>query len=59
MVVHTFDSSPWEPEADGSEFEVNLVHKVSYRIARATLSQIKEGWGRKKTNLNNICSGSI
>lgn len=50
MVVHTFDSSPWEPEADGSEFEVNLVHKVSYRIARATLSQKKskrEG-GRKK-----------
>lgn len=61
MVVHTFDSSPWEPEADGSEFEVNLVHKVSYRIARATLSQ-KNQKGRgeeKKTNLNNICLGSI
>lgn len=61
MVVHTFDSSPWEPEADGSEFEVSLVHKVSYRIARATLSQKnqKGGGEKKQRNLNNICSGSI
>ena len=48
MVVHTFDPSTWEAEADGSVFEVNLVHKVSYRAARAILSQ-KQNRTKQKT----------
>lgn len=55
--VHTFYSRPWGPEADGSEFEVNLIHKVSYRIARGTLSQKNQKGGKRKKkqrNINNI-----
>lgn len=48
--VHTFYSRPWGPEADGSEFEVNLIHKVSYRIARGTLSQKNQKGGKRKKN---------
>jgi hypothetical protein len=35
MVVHAFNPSTWEAEAEISEFVASLVYKVSSRIARA------------------------
>lgn len=39
MVVHTFDVSNWEAEADLFGFKVILVHLVSSRTARITVSK--------------------
>jgi hypothetical protein len=36
VVVHAFNSSTQEVEADLCEFEVSLVYRASSRIARAT-----------------------
>ena len=33
-MAHAFNSGTWEAEADLSEFEANLVYKVSSRTAR-------------------------
>jgi hypothetical protein len=36
IVVHTFNPSTWESEAEGSEFKASLVCRVSSRTARTT-----------------------
>ena len=52
--MHTFEPSPWEAEAGGSEFKASLVSRVSSRIAKATQrnSQKKErkGEGGEQTD---------
>jgi hypothetical protein len=40
VVVHTFNPTTQEAEAGGSrEFEASLVHRVSFRPAKATLKK--------------------
>jgi hypothetical protein len=36
VLVHTFNPSPQEAEAGGSEFEANLVYKVNSKTAKDT-----------------------
>jgi hypothetical protein len=47
-VENAFNPSTWEAEAGRSEFETNLVYKVSFRPARAT--QRDPVSKRKQTN---------
>jgi hypothetical protein len=46
MVAHTFNPSTREAERRISEFEANLVYKVSSRTARATQRNPDSGGGR-------------
>jgi hypothetical protein len=52
MVVYAFNPSTWEAEAGRSqisEFKASLIHRVSYRTARA-VTQRNPGYKTKQTN---------
>jgi hypothetical protein len=53
VVVHAFNPTTWEAEGRGrriSEFEANLVYRVSSRTARAT--QRNPDLKKKKKNMH-------
>jgi hypothetical protein len=59
-MAHAFNPSTWEAEADGSEFEVSLVNRVSSRTARATQRDPRPclaGEGKSHCNANSAASG--
>ena len=55
MVVHTFNPSTQETEADRSEFKASLVYKASSRTARATQKNLAWRRGRKAPTKPKLC----
>jgi hypothetical protein len=53
-MAHTFNSSTWEAEAGGFEFEASLVYRVTSRAARAIQRNPVFG-GKKKVSASNVC----